>query len=597
MPNFSLTKRRKIIFSIILFGLLITVFSACLIYLRNINIYNPFSISFTGISLQDSKLIKVYSISPINRENPLQYEEVNNYWRTFDDSFHKSIKIILPDTLAEKIKYILITIDNQKKIITVKDLIVVQKSVKEHQYILPANISDEKSFFKVIKKIGPKYKTTILYFILAIVLLFIVLYIGIKLKKKELSKKTVLRWTKTFVFSIIIAFGIFYGYLLFNLFVASYITSVLFILLSCILLWYLAKIIIKIFGISVKHSGTINKVALLFLLIWFCTETTLRVMDINKSYNEKLTNYYSSGFINKSQKDEQNPHLFVLKKNSSYYDQNKEFTYEIKTNADGLRDIDHPIEKEKNEYRIICLGNSYTEGVGTPQDSTWPRLLEDNLKNITNKKISVFNAGISGYDPFFEYMLLNERMLKYKPDLVLVALGSSDFNFYRFRGGFERFTADGFHYRKGPWWEKLYAISYIFRFYLNNVLHYKYKYLQSPSDYRADSIKADKDIENCVARFYQLSLKEKFKLAIIFIDDRGGERYAYLINKLNKENIIPVIDLTEYNKNIEKLNPSDLNAYFWPIDKHCKSGGYELYSKGIMWNFKKMGIIDSLKTK
>jgi lysophospholipase L1-like esterase len=330
------------------------------------------------------------------------------------------------------------------------------------------------------------------------------------------------------------------------------------------------------------------------VIFWFFSENFLRFFNINESYNEKLTGTYSSGFIVNNKIDKNNPHLCVRNKNSSFIEGREEFSYIMKYNSEGLRDVEHNIQRVEKEYRIICLGNSYTEGIGTPADSTWPKLLEEKLNKSSKRRIEVFNAGISGSDPFFEFMLLKEKMLKYRPNIVLVALGSSDFNFYRFRGGFERFTRDGYHYRKGPKWERFYALSYVFRFFLNDIFHYKHKFLLSPTDYKFDSIKADRDIENCVFRFNELAKKEKFKLIMMLIDDKGGERYSFLIKKLKKENTISVINLIEYNKNNEKLSKEDLEKYYWPIDGHCKPTGYELMAKGVYWNLNKMGIIDSI---
>jgi lysophospholipase L1-like esterase len=291
-----------------------------------------------------------------------------------------------------------------------------------------------------------------------------------------------------------------------------------------------------------------------------------------------------------------NPRLYVYPEHYSYIKHTSEFDYAIKCNNEGLRDIDHPVMKSPGEFRIICLGNSYSEGIGAPQDSTWPKLLEDLLIQHSSGKITVFNAGKAGSDPFYEYNLLAERMLKYKPDLVLVALGSSDLNFYRFRGGFERFTSDGIHYRKGPAWENLYAVSYIVRLITVDILKYNYKYFMSPSEYKADGIKAIQDVYQCVERFYDLSLKNKFNLAIVFFDD-GSNEYETLMAKLKSEKTIPVMDLFEYNRNIEKLTPDKRKAYYWPIDIHCNSRGYAMFARGVEWNMQKMGMIDSVSNK
>ncbi|MDD3740013.1 MAG: GDSL-type esterase/lipase family protein [Bacteroidales bacterium] len=564
------------------------------IYQRNINIYESVSIRFNDIEISDTNLIHVLSVSPLGRYIPIKYNYNNQCWKTSKGSYSKSIILVVNENISYKIKSVIVEFENKIFDIPIDDLEILTKLENEIQYVLPAEIRSENAFFRKAAYIVSGMIKTIIIVFLAIVLLAVLVYFFRKNSNKIMRKQLILKWLKIVGFSIVIALGLFYGYLLVKYTLSCYITAILLIIISGLVLWYFSKLILKLYPMLAKHSGKIKKILLIIIAIWFCIETVLRITGINKSYNEKLTSYYSSGFINNNKADPANPHLFVNIKNSIVFDKKSEFTYEMRYNNDGLRDIDHLLEKQKDEVRIVCLGNSFTEGIGAPYDSTWPKLLEDKLKKVCNKQVTVFNAGISGSDPFFSYMLLKERMLKYKPDIVLVALQVTDFNFYRFRGGFERFTENGVHYRKPPVYEKIYAVSYVFRFLLNDVMGYKKKYLQSKEDYNKDSIQANIDIENCIYQYYQLSLQEDFKLAIVFIDSRYNSRYAYLIDKFKKDRNLTVIDLIDYNKNIENLTFEDLESYFWKIDMHCNSNGYKLISKGIVWNFSNLGILDSL---
>lgn len=570
-------------------------------YQKNTNIYEPVSINFRNFQTSDSSLIKIFSITPLGKEIPINYSLVNNNWQTTDGSYSKSIILCFNDSIASKYKSIYVNFNNKNYIFSINNLEIFVNTSSEKQYILPPIIRSENSFFtktKHVFSINISNFRGIIPIFLALFFLLSLFYFFIQLlfkhKKGSLNKAVIYKWIKTICFSAITAFSLFYGYLLAKYTLSCYITSVLFIVVSGLILWYLSMFLIKLIPALNKYSGKIKKIILISLIIWFCSESALRFLGFDKGYNETITSYYSSGFNKNFYKDSQNPHLFVHEKQVSFYDEKSEFKYKIQANFDGLRDTNHTIIKQKDEIRIICLGNSFTEGIGTPQDSTWPRLLENRLRKTYQEKITVFNAGISGSDPYFEYMLLKERLLKYKPDFVFLALQVTDFNFHRFRGGFERFTKDGYQYKKAPSWEKLYAVSYIFRFVLNNLLNYENKYLLSQTDYQKECVQANIDIINCIDLFYQLSLEHKFKLVVVFIDNRGNSRYDFLINKLNKEGTIPAIDLEYYNKNIEKLSEKDLESYYWKIDMHCNSKGYDLISKGIMWNLNKMGIIDSL---
>jgi hypothetical protein len=413
-----------------------------------------------------------------------------------------------------------------------------------------------------------------------------------KLDKKRISFTKIKRWIKVIFVSLFIACVIFFGFLLIVFTASNYITAILFILLTGLLIYHIFKYIFRKFKMRELYILWLRITIFILLLILICIETFLRSDKTLATYNELQHFFYISGFQEKHVYDKQNPDLMVHSRYDNYIDNRKEFSYEIRTNNEGLRDIDHPIEKSKDECRIICIGNSFTEGIGTPQDSTWTKLLENMLNISSKKKITVLNAGIAGADPFFGYRLLEKKMLKYKPDIVLLAVGSSDFNFYRFRGGFERFTPDGYKFREAPWWESIYAVSYIFRFITDDLMHYKYFF--TPDEYKADSVKALMDINDCIHRFHTLTQKNNISFSVVFYDD-NSYKLNPVMNSLKKEKIITIFDLAEYNSNIAKINFKDRKSLYWQTDEHCNSRGYEMFARGVEWNLRKFGILDSLQ--
>jgi len=592
----KLTRNKKILS--VLLSIFLVLCLALFLYIKNITIYEPVRIDFSGVSASDIRNIGLYSVSPLNRKTFLNVEEFPDGWDNYY-CYHKNIGLIIPDSVAKKITSVNVILGGEQYIIPVMDLVLVKMDNGKHDYILPKNIKSKFSLFKISKLL--LHVTVIRYFLIILLCASVILITinKIVIHKTEDFKtkiKRMLPWIKTLIFSIIIALGILYGYLLFKFSIATYITSVLLVFFVMIMLWFMTKIILKIFKVSEKATGKIKKIVIITGIVWFCLETMFRIFSINESYNEKNGLYYASGYkVNTSYLDPDCPGLYSHSRYASYVDKRKEFAYQITSNNEGLRDVDHPVAKPDNEYRIICLGNSYTEGIGAPQDSTWPCFLENKLKkNITNKNISVFNAGISSSDPFFQYNLLEKKLLKYAPDLVLLAPGSSDFEFYKLRGGFERFTPNGIKYREAPKWEKIYAASYVFRFFINNVL--QYQNLLPPDKYKEHYINAQRDIYFCFKKFQKLSKKNKFGLIVVFIDDRST-LYFPMISRLKKENAVPVIDLFEYNKTVVGIKADKKSSYYWNIDGHCKPQGYNLFAEGIVWNFKKMGIIDSLNSK
>lgn len=90
------------------------------------------------------------------------------------------------------------------------------------------------------------------------------------------------------------------------------------------------------------------------------------------------------------------------------------------SNSLGLREREIPLEKEPGEYRIACVGDSWTFGFGVLAEEAFPRVLETLLqKAYPTRKITVINAGINGAHYCQGYLMLTQVVLRYHPDLVL----------------------------------------------------------------------------------------------------------------------------------------------------------------------------------
>ena len=91
----------------------------------------------------------------------------------------------------------------------------------------------------------------------------------------------------------------------------------------------------------------------------------------------------------------------------------------ISTNELALRSA--PVgPKQKNEFRILSLGESTTFGAGVENDETYSARLEYILNNtLHTNRFKVINAGVSGYTSFQSLLYLKKRGFKLSPDLVL----------------------------------------------------------------------------------------------------------------------------------------------------------------------------------
>lgn len=76
--------------------------------------------------------------------------------------------------------------------------------------------------------------------------------------------------------------------------------------------------------------------------------------------------------------------------------------YTFHTNSLGFKDKNNRAVKLKNhKYRIIFIGDSFTEGVGFPYDETFVGLIDQQLNN---SDYEILNAGVSSYSPKLYYL-------------------------------------------------------------------------------------------------------------------------------------------------------------------------------------------------
>jgi lysophospholipase L1-like esterase len=89
----------------------------------------------------------------------------------------------------------------------------------------------------------------------------------------------------------------------------------------------------------------------------------------------------------------------------------------VSTNALGLRD--RTLEpKERDELRLLFVGDSITFGWGVPVEETFVSRLESILARRLGHKTRTVNAGVAGYNTVQEHALLKSHFAVIQPDLV-----------------------------------------------------------------------------------------------------------------------------------------------------------------------------------
>ncbi len=84
----------------------------------------------------------------------------------------------------------------------------------------------------------------------------------------------------------------------------------------------------------------------------------------------------------------------------------------------------------KDEFRVVCLGDSCTFGKGVVEGDTWPRRLEELLreKMAPGRRPVVFNLGVNGYSMWQYLRTMELQAQSLRPHLVLLGYNVNDYD-------------------------------------------------------------------------------------------------------------------------------------------------------------------------
>jgi len=330
----------------------------------------------------------------------------------------------------------------------------------------------------------------------------------------------------------------------------------------------------------------------LFLLVALL-EISLRLVPFLKTSSEKsegkYVDYYGASVNSWYHTRPANTEQIIASKGC--------YSYSFKTNSLGFREKEIAKEKKDSCYRIIVLGDSYAEGVGAHYDSTWPNFLSRLLNENCQKNFEVINSGVSGSDPYYEYVLLRDKLLQYNPDAVIVGVNTSDIYDYIYRGGMERFLANGKTvYKKGPWFLPLYHYSYTFRLILHSFFGYGRAFTRR-ADFDDWNKTATDSIAGVLNDMNELCKRNNIKfLSIVHPNGTGATRsfkspfLKWLGYDLTAD-ISPVNRKVNYRNNIDIsadisscINKGNYKEFVWESDKHYTAKGYEHFANAVYIN-------------
>lgn len=116
--------------------------------------------------------------------------------------------------------------------------------------------------------------------------------------------------------------------------------------------------------------------------------------------------------------------LLHLSKTYNSYDAVNMAAYSPKKNSSGWRDKEFTKNKKLNTFRIICIGDSVTEGYKVDIEKTYAKVLEDRLLGL-NCAAEVINAGACGNNTSANLATIKTAM-QFQPDLIIYQFGLND---------------------------------------------------------------------------------------------------------------------------------------------------------------------------
>ena len=97
---------------------------------------------------------------------------------------------------------------------------------------------------------------------------------------------------------------------------------------------------------------------------------------------------------------------------------------EVRISSAGVRDRERIVVKPGDVWRVAVLGDSYTEALQVAEDRRFTSVMERLLAGCEaggGRRVEVLNFGVSGFGTAQEYLLLKNRVLRYAPDVVVLA--------------------------------------------------------------------------------------------------------------------------------------------------------------------------------
>jgi hypothetical protein len=280
---------------------------------------------------------------------------------------------------------------------------------------------------------------------------------------------------------------------------------------------------------------------------------------------------------------------FIYSPNTEIDVSKEEFQYKVKTNSLGFRTREVS-PKDKNEYRVLLLGDSMFFGVGVNNQDTIASQLEtfhNRLKK--NNNLKVYNFSVEGYNNVQEYIVAKTFIPQLNVDHIVLGLYIANdivpnaVSFIDNHGDFAISNEQVVRIKK----ELAKRSSIPERSTIYRLL--SVKYIASRIRYQMTKIPwIIKPTYDCLLSFKELCKSNNIKFSVILIYPdygingnfvekwRGSRGLGNTLNRFCKQNSIEVLDTLQFmsGEEAEKM-------YYWKTDHHLNNAGNKLLAEVI----------------
>ncbi|MEJ2717245.1 MAG: GDSL-type esterase/lipase family protein, partial [Deltaproteobacteria bacterium] len=272
--------------------------------------------------------------------------------------------------------------------------------------------------------------------------------------------------------------------------------------------------------------------------------------------------------------------------------QQPEFLFARRVNSIGLPDEEIEPRHDPGDLLIVALGDSFTVGQGARFGDDYPNILEQLVARSAHRNVRVLNAGVAGSDPVFAYQLLKRKLIGLSPDAVILLINDSDLEDIAFRGGFDRFNADGSLNlgEREPWFSEWYRLSHVVRAIAFGLGYDSFLQRKKDTQDRKKNY-SPLVIEEVSKKIQDLGLKHGFQFYVFWHPMRetakellrqgtsSDPNFSALKQQLERAGIQAFDTTPAIMRGVRDVG---MEKIYRPIDKHFSPYGYKLLSRALL---------------